>query len=149
MSGQGRTARVQVADLDLALAGSAALECDIVAEIECADEELSLMGNAVFPLSAAGNPGRLTAGPQPQAWAQHQPPARLRSCEHSTVASLTWMEHLAVTIKDLSVVRRDGATIDFCEFAVVFRVEPATLNIAPLRCGSRTHAQTGSPYSRK
>ena len=30
-------------------------------------------------------------------------------------------------------MRRDGAAIDFCEFSIVFRVEPASLEIAPLK----------------
>jgi hypothetical protein len=52
-----------------------------------------------------------------------------------------------VAIKDLLVVRRDGAAIDFCEFVINLRVEPASLDIAPLR-HSFTHSNNES-ISRK
>ena len=52
-----------------------------------------------------------------------------------------------VTIKDLQVVRRDGSAIDFCEFVISLRVEPASLDIAPLR-HSFTHSNNES-ISRK
>jgi hypothetical protein len=52
-----------------------------------------------------------------------------------------------VTIKDVHVVRHDGAAIDFCEFLINFRVEPASLAIAPLT-HSFTHSNNES-ISRK